>query len=91
MIQHKRLNNQLMSAKVRGKHSVDLSIGEAGNLIKEYQRSVDEANDLKGRVEQLERELADAKANAKTETVDTETKTVQTKQQFTGVLDGGKF
>ena len=42
MIQHKRLDNQLMSAKVRGKHSVNLSVGEAGNIVREHQQAVDE-------------------------------------------------
>ena len=42
MIKNKRLENQVMSAKVRGKHSIDLSIGEANQILTEFNRASEE-------------------------------------------------
>jgi cell division protein FtsB len=91
MIQHKRLDNQVMSAKVRGKHSVDLSIAEAGTLVREYQKVADENSVLAEQVKQLEQELNEANERAPASTGTVEPVSQPAVTEVTGIFDGGKF
>lgn len=93
MKQHKRLENMLMSAKVRGKHSLNLNIAEAGQLISEFSESENSIEDLTDQIENLKQELDLAQqAITKKTPVINEAKTKEsTNIEFNGIMDGGKF
>lgn len=90
MIQHKRLDNQLMSAKVRGKHKLDISTGEASQLISEFNKAVEEKENLKQQIEDLKKQLSEASTTSQTETK-AETKQETTSGSTIQHLDGGRW
>jgi len=94
MIKNKRLENQVMSAKVRGKHSIDLSIGEANQILTEFNRASEECTALQQQVEQLKQELSDAQSQVSAQPAPVESdkkETTSNTEQFTGILDGGRW
>jgi hypothetical protein len=96
MKQHKRLENMLMSAKVRGKHSLDLNLSEAGQLIYEYSNSENSIAELVIQIENLKKKLDLAqKAMIDPMPVISTSKTNKTKEstkdEFNGIMDGGSF
>ena len=93
MKQHKRLENMLMSAKVRGKHSLDLNLSEAGQLIYEYSKSENSIEELADQIENLKQQLdlAQKALIAQAPAINTTKIKESTKTEFNGIMDGGKF
>lgn len=93
MIQHKRLERMLMSAKVRGKHSIDCNLAEINQLIYEFDEVVKERD-------RLARENSELKANEKKQVRPASPENNSEPQEptaskspstFNGILDGGSF
>jgi len=83
----------LMSAKVRGKHSLDLNLSEAGQLIYEYSESENSIEGLVSQIENLKQklDLAQKAMIAHAPAIKTNKTKESTKAEFNGIMDGGSF